>query len=551
MNFAFRTVRFILALGLLLYMTILSPAVAAELSDLIIRDVYVTGHDGQSDATLVNMQIINGRVVLVSKDHIPTADGIPVKDARKGYLLGDFEVGMPPQFIILDENPVEHFDVLQDTSTHTTFSIAEGQIVTDELEVSVEVDPPAPAQKHWISHNPPPVVMPKSFDPDKKWNAFDTKHVSGLVSGGVFLDRANWISQNDASRDQPGVGDLEDFDGGTIRAFRAGLNGYIKFKRPWHYSIWMATNAFDVSFDPDESDDFTFFDYRLDIPLADQLTLSIGKQKEPISLGRLMTLMWNPFQERTSAENAMLPSRNFGIALSGIAFDQRVTWAGGVFNNWIDSGESFGDNANQLVGRATWLPMISADESNLIHLGVAVRYDNAKQGLSYRATPEVRHAPFFVDTGSFAADSSTIVNLEAGWRKGPLWIMTELTRNDIDAPSIGNPTFSGYHVVGSWAVTGEMRPYNRRGGVFGALPVARDIRHGGYGALELVLRWSDIDLTDGTVDGGNMQVAKVGATWWANPGFNISFNYHKIWNEKGVSNGQADGFVIRFLIFTS
>ena len=66
-----------------------------------------------------------------------------------------------------------------------------------------------------------------------------------------------------------------------------------------------------------------------------------------------------------------------------------------------------------------------------------------------------------------------------------------------------------------------------------------------------VWRWSDIDLTDGAIDGGKMQVAKAGATWWASPGFNISFNYHKIWNEKGVSNGQAEGFVIRFLIFTS
>jgi phosphate-selective porin OprO/OprP len=263
-----------------------------------------------------------------------------------------------------------------------------------------------------------------------------------------------------------------------------------------------------------------------------------------------MTLTWNPIQERAAAENAMMPSRNTGIALSGYTLSERVTWAGGVFNNWIDSGESFTDNAIQGVGRVTWLPMLSSDERTVIHLGASIRYDNSKQGLRYKSVPEVRDAPFFVDTGLFDANSSMLVNLEASWRKGPVWILGELTRNEVDAPGLGNLTFSGYHIVGSWAVTGEMRPYNRRHGVFGALPIARDIDHGGHGALELALRWSEIDLTDGAMDGGEMRVVKAAATWWANPRFNVSMNYQYIWNEKGGSEGRADGFVIRLMLFT-
>jgi phosphate-selective porin OprO/OprP len=280
------------------------------------------------------------------------------------------------------------------------------------------------------------------------------------------------------------------------------------------------------------------------------MTLSIGKQKEPISLPRLMTLTWNPMQERPASENAMLTSRNIGVALSGDAFDQRVTWAAGVFNNWIDSGEPFSDNANQYVGRVTWLPMLSSDNENLVHLGLAVRYDDAKQGLRYKAVPEVRDAPLFVDTGLFDADSSTLVSLEASWRRGPVWILGEVMTNDVDTPSFGNLTFSGYHIVGSWAVSGEVRPYKRKNGVFGPLPVARDVDHGGHGAVELVLRYSDIDLTDGGLDGGEMQVVKAGATWWASTSFNVSMNYQWIWNETGGSKGQAEGFVLRLMIFT-
>ena len=540
----------LLALGLLLQAVIPSLVAAAELPEMIIRNVLIIEPGSKTDSTSVDIQIKKGRVALVSEDRIHAAEGVRVEDAENGYLLGDLEVGLPPQFLIVDENPLKNFEVFLDTPAHTTFAINGDEIVKDTLSVSLEDVPPNQVFKQWISYNPPPVHIDDTYVFDEKWNAFDSKYFTGLFSAGLFLDRANWLSQNDASRNQPGVGDLEEFDGGTIRAFRFGLNGQLNFARPWQYSLWIATNSFDSEYDPDDTDAFTSFDYRVDIPIAKRLTLSIGKQKEPISLPRLMTLTWNPMQERAAAENAMMASRNIGIALSGYAFNQRVTWAGGVFNNWIDSGESFSDNARQFVGRATWLPMLSRDESNLIHLGVAVRYDDAKQGLHYKSVPEVRDAPLFVDTGLFDANSSTLVNLEAAWRKGPVWILGELTRNEVDAPALGNPTFSGYHVVGTWAVTGEMRPYNRKNGAFGALPVARDIDHGGHGAVELALRWSEIDLTDGTIDGGEMQVAMAGATWWASTSFNVSLNYQSIWNEFGGSKGRADGFVIRLMIFT-
>ncbi len=540
----------VLALSLLLLTAIPSLVAAAELPEMIIRNVLIIDPGNKTDATLVNIRIFKGRVALVSEDRIHAAEGVRVEDAENGYLLGDLEVGLPPQFLIVDKNPVENFEVLLDTPAHTTFAINGDQIVKDALSVSLEDETPDQIVGPWISYNPPPVHFDDTFEFDEKWNAWDNEYYTALFSAGLFLDRAHWWSQNDASRNQPGVGDITEFDGGSIRAFRFGLNGQLNFARPWHYSFWIATNSFDADFDEDDTDDFTAFDYRLDIPLAKRLTLSIGKQKEPISLSRLMTLTWNPMQERAAAVNSMLTSRNIGIALSGYASDQRVTWAGGAFNNWIDSDESFSDNANQFVGRATWLPMLSSDESSLIHLGVAVRYDDAKQGLRYKSVPEVRDAPLFVDTGLFDANSSKLVNLEASWRKGPFWILAELTRNEIDAPGLGNPTFSGYNIAGSWAVTGEMRPYNRKNGVFGALPVTRDVDHGGHGAVELALRWSEIDLTDGLMDGGEMQVAMAGVTWWASPSFNVSLNYQNIWNDKSGSKGQAGGVVIRMMVFT-
>ncbi len=545
------TAIFTRALALALLFGLAVPTFAADkLPELIIRNVLINESGSKTDARSVDIQISKGRVAHVSEDRLHAADGVRVEDARGGYVLGELAIGLPPRFVIVDDNPLTNFDVLLHTPAHITFAVDGEEIVKDILAASTDYVPPDQTVDLWISHNPPPVIVDERYSFDEKWNAFENDYFTGLVSAGLFMDRANWLSQNDASRNQPGVGDIQDYDGGSIRAFRFGLNGHINFATPWHYSLWIASNSFDSEYDPDEQDAITWFDYRLDIPLADRVTLSIGKQKEPISLPRLMTLTWNPMQERAAAENAMMASRNIGLAVSGHAFDQRMTWAGGVFNNWIDSGESFGDNAKQYTGRVTWLPVLSQDESNLIHLGVGIRYDEATQGLHYKSVPEVRDAPLFVDTGLFDANSATLINLEASWRKGPVWIMGELTRNDVDAPALGNPTFGGYHIVGSWSVTGETRPYNRQAGLFGPLPVARGIDHGGHGALELTLRWSEIDLTDGSMDGGEMRVAKAGATWWATTSFNLSLNYQKIWNEWGGSKGQADGIVIRLMLFT-
>lgn len=288
--------------------------------------------------------------------------------------------------------------------------------------------------------------------------------------------------------------------------------GTLNFPQPWVYTVFAATNAFTKGFDTDEDDDLTFFDWRVDIPTFAGTTLSVGKQKEPLSLERSTALIFLPMQERSAVSDALLPSRNVGLVFSGTGFDQRMAWAGGAFNDWLDpdSSGSFSDSATQYIGRVTGLPFVSPDESNLLHVGFGLRYSNAKEGLLGVTEPEFNQSPSFVNTGVFSADSSLIYNLEASWRKGPFWILGEYVFNDVSAPDLGNPNFTGYYLSGAWALTGEMHGYNRKSGTFGPLPVARSVYQGGWGAWEVAARWSDLDLTDGLVDGGEMQIASLG-----------------------------------------
>jgi len=179
---------------------------------------------------------------------------------------------------------------------------------------------------------------------------------------------------------------------------------------------------------------------------------------------------------------------------------------------------------------------------------MGLRYSDAEEGLLYVTEPEFNQSPDFVDTGIFDATSSLTYNFEASWRKGPFWLLGEYVLNDIDAPALGNPDLTGYYLTGSWALTGEMRGYNRKSGIFNPLPVAKSVCQGGWGAWEVAARWSDLDLTDGGVDGGDMQILSLGLNWWLSPIFNVNLNYRWITLDRFGVEGDSSGFNGRIVL---
>jgi phosphate-selective porin OprO/OprP len=512
---------------------------------VLVRNVTLINQEGQTKDVIVNILIRANRLDVVTKDDIAIDTVKLALDAQQGILLGQLIPGQPPSFLILDGDPRKDFQVLLDTATHARFAIREGVIVRNRLPRAFDVED-KPKRSGWLAYTSPPLALPTSYQDTTKWNRWETPYISGIFLAALMLDHQYWQYQNSASESQ--VGDLDDFDGGEVRALRVGAVGTLNFPQPWVYTVFVATHAFDKGFDTEEDDDWSIYDLRLDIPTFAGTTFSIGKQKEPISLERLMSLTYLPMLERSAVEDAMLPSRNIGALLSGTGLDQRLTWAGGVFNNWLETGDSLNDNATQYIGRVTWLPWTSQDESNLLHLGLALRYTDAKEGLHYSAEPEFNQSPKFADTGFFNADSGLTYNLEASWRKGPFWLLGEYMLNDIDAPELGSPDFKGYYVTGSWALTGEMRGYNRKSGTFNRLPVAKSVHQGGWGAWEVATRWSDIDLTDRLVDGGEMQILSLGMNWWLSPFLSVNLNYRWITLDRFGVEGKSSGFMSRFLL---
>lgn len=521
---------------------------AENAENILIRNVRLIDRSGKTEDRLVNILVEESKLSIITADEIEPEAGVIGYDAQNGVVMGVLDVGQPANFLILDEDPREDIEVLLDTKAHVVFAIRDGEIVRNKLPrvAAPEPEPEEKARPRWIAYEPPPMALPLTYQDTSKWNRWEGRHVSGIFVGAMALDRQRWLSQDDNSEQQ--VGDLKAYDGGDIRAFRLGIAGTLNFKKPWFYQVVITTHAFDRGFDTRTTEDFTWLDFRLDIPLSRKLALSVGKQKEPISMERLLLGTQLPFAERPAMLDAMFRVRNVGLTLSGNGFGWRVSWAAGVYNDWFDASQSFDESSTDVAGRVTGLVWVKEDDSNLLHLGLGARYTDAKEGIRYLAGAEFGRSPVFVDTGTLEAEGALTYDLEVSWRRGPYWIAAEFVRGEVSAPQLGNPVFGGYHVTGSWILTREMRAYNRRNGTFGPVPVSRSVYQGGKGAWEVTARYSSIDLSDGSVDGGEMDIFSLGLNWWLTPTFAAIFNYRHVVLDRYGIRGRSNGIMYRLIL---
>jgi phosphate-selective porin len=68
------------------------------------------------------------------------------------------------------------------------------------------------------------------------------------------------------------------------------------------------------------------------------------------------------------------------------------------------------------------------------------------------------------------------------------------------------------------------------------------------GAWELTARWSNVDLNDGRIEGGDMDIASLGLNWWLTPFFGVNLNYRYIWNTRNGVEDSCSGFNSRVVL---
>jgi phosphate-selective porin OprO/OprP len=232
----------------------------------------------------------------------------------------------------------------------------------------------------------------------------------------------------------------------------------------------------------------------------------LGRTKEGFSTSKIMVGYQGWTMERAAINDALLPILADGIKWTGTIPSGKLVYNIGYYNDRLSEDETFNKNDEQYVARAVWLPNAGTNKA-VVHIAAEARYALANDGfLRYRSRPESFQAQTFaIDTESFAAENATTVGLEFYYRPGPLMFGSEYFLNWNSAPETHNPFFHGGEAFVAWIVTRETRPYNAKGAYFDRISPDRTAFEGGYGAWELVLRYSYADLDGGTIQGGKFQ----------------------------------------------
>lgn len=277
-----------------------------------------------------------------------------------------------------------------------------------------------------------------------------------------------------------------------------------------------------------------------DFPLG---KLRMGHFKEPFSLDELTSSKYITFLER-ALPNAFAPGRNTGLMLQNVAADERMTTAIGVFRDTDNYGEDSGDDGGyNITGRITALPIYEDKGASLLHIGAAYSYRNPDDSLSYDASPEAHLASDFIDTGSFVSDQVDLVGLEAAWVNGPLSLQGEYITADADRINSSDVGFDGYYVQASYFLTGEHRSYKTSEAAFSRIKPKKNYSYGsGCGAWEIKARYSELDLKDANITGGELNNITAGLNWYLNPNTKIMWDY--VHADKD-NVGQADMFMMR------
>lgn len=291
-------------------------------------------------------------------------------------------------------------------------------------------------------------------------------------------------------------------------------------------------------------------------------TIRVGHQFEPFTLEDETSTKYITFMERALPSLAFDPKRNTGLLLFNTPLNERLWWGAGAFIPVEDDApfDFGGPSGWNVSGRIAGLPWFE-DKTKLLHLGFSYihkfRSDSTQEDkeLIFSARPEAHLAEAMVNTGRLISDGAGIYNAELALVLGPFSVQGEYYDARVARDTGGNLNFNGFYAYASYFITGESRPYLASEASFGRpYPKKNFDLKGGWGAWEVGLRYSYLDLNDKDIQGGEEKNFTAGLNWYLNPNVLFRFNYifaHVEDSDAGtqfLSNGDTNIFQMRFQI---
>jgi len=262
-----------------------------------------------------------------------------------------------------------------------------------------------------------------------------------------------------------------------------------------------------------------------DIPIVGHVRL--GHFKEPFGLEAGTSSRVVTFMERSAPNEAFVAGRNIGIMARNAVWDDRMTWAVGVFRDTDRFLDGEVNRGLHVGGRLTALPLYEEKGRRLVHLGVD--YSHRDLGVSttrFRSRSESHLVPRIVDTGRLLANAVDVLGVEAAWVHGPFSLQGEYFHAFVNRHYGHDLEFNGLYAQASYFLTGEHRPYKKGSGVFNAITPTKNFGdNGGLGAWEVAARYTYFDLNDADIRGGRMNDLTIGLNWYSNRNMRVFWNY--------------------------
>ena len=376
------------------------------------------------------------------------------------------------------------------------------------------------------------------------------------LGGRIHLDTVFSEVDPDAI-DGPAPGGVGDgFDGATyFRRLRLYLQGDV-----YKYADYKIQIDFADPTDPQIRDAYITLKNLKDCLGCWVPSIRAGHQYEPFGLESTSSSNNNSFIERSLTTN-LHPERNIGLNFLDSFWRERATAQLGIFSTDSpdDDENGFGlwdeddtDGGYAVTGRFTVIPF-AKDQCRFLHVGAAASYRNPNE-YRYRARPGLGRSERMIDTTTISDPDEILAwNAELALVWNSFWIAAEYTSVAVSDELRGDPTFTGYYVQAGWFLTGESKSYNWKGGTWAAQKTCcnwLDDNCCCKGAWELIARYDFLDLTDGTLRGGEMTNIAVGVNWYLSPWMRLMFNYVMSNTEERTSGGVTitDGDVNSFLM---
>lgn len=332
------------------------------------------------------------------------------------------------------------------------------------------------------------------------------KYPKMKVSGSIFVDydKYNEYFTEDALN---GDDELE------LRRARVNVTG--DFNKHWSAKLKI-----------DLHDGVSVKDAYIKYDAWDWANVTLGKQKEPFGLERLMSASDLPFIERSMMSSTISLERTYGVNVAGE--QSGVNWQLGYFQD---------DNAqktNAVTGRLAW-GLVGA-KNNLAHIGASFS-ERSLHGEAFRINErlEVHTADSLIEGDRIDANELSQFGAEFAFQYKGLLNMAEWQQSLVTANDGREHSYEGGYYLMSYLLSGKNRKY--KNGMLDSVKTKND--------WEVSLRYSQLKLIEENSQG---RVLSLGVNYIINNDMKLMANYVKSeYDDNGVDFGSGEAVSLRAL----